>query len=314
MSPSNDATPKTLILTGAAGLVGQNLTRHLRRRKDLRIIAIDKHKENNVLLSRMNPGVHVITADLAEPGPWQDHFTDAAAVVQLHMQAKGSSREVFERNNVMATRRVLEQMTLKGVPHLVHLSSAAVHSKATDHYSTTKAEQEALVRAGTIPHCILRPTLLYGPMDPKHLGWLSRFMRKTPVFPIPGMGRFVRQPIYVRDLCKVIEVCIDRRIHDEIYDLVGVESILYIDLIREIRRAVNARTLIAPLPVSLFGAMLDMYGWVSSKPAFTRDQLEALAVGDIFQGVDMEETFGVKATPFCVGVRESFGKGNDPIR
>ena len=36
---------------------------------------------------------------------------------------------------------------------------------------------------------ILRPTLMFGWFDRKHLGWLARFMQKAPVFPIHVPGK-----------------------------------------------------------------------------------------------------------------------------
>jgi len=39
---------------------------------------------------------------------------------------------------------------------------------------------------------VLRPTLMFGWFDRKHVGWLKRFMERMPVFPIPGDGRMWR--------------------------------------------------------------------------------------------------------------------------
>ena len=39
---------------------------------------------------------------------------------------------------------------------------------------------------------ILRPTLMFGWFDRKHLGWLSNLMVSFPLFPIPGKGQFIR--------------------------------------------------------------------------------------------------------------------------
>ena len=73
------------------------------------------------------------------------------------------------------------------MPNLIHISSSVVNSKANDFYSKSKREQEELVINSGIPCHILRPTLMFGWFDRKHLGWLSRFMSKVPIFPIPGM-------------------------------------------------------------------------------------------------------------------------------
>jgi len=86
----------------------------------------------------------------------------------------------------------------------VHASSSVVHSAADDHYVRSKTEQEAMVRGAGVRHCVLRPTLMFGWFDPKHLGWLSRFMERVPFFPVPGHGRYMRQPLYNRDFCRAI--------------------------------------------------------------------------------------------------------------
>ena len=42
------------------------------------------------------------------------------------------------------------------------------------------------------------------------------------------------------------------------------------------------------------------------RPPFTADQLEALAAGDDFRGVETEAAFGFRQTPFEAAIRESY--------
>lgn len=295
-----------IVLTGAAGLVGQNLIVELEAQGYTRLVAIDKHEHNLGILQRLHPGVTVVHADLAEPGEWAAEFDQAACVIQLHAQITGKYAEVFERNNIVATRHVLDACKRHRVPYLVHVSSSVVNSKATDDYTRTKVAQEALVVASGLPHCILRPTLMFGWFDPKHLGWLSRFMARTPVFPIPGDGRFMRQPLYERDFCRCLVRCVETQPGGEVYDIVGDTRIDYVDIIRTIKRAKRLRTWIVHLPMGLFAALLRIYAVFSRKPPFTADQLRALAAGDDFTGVDTEAVFGVRQTPFEAAIVESY--------
>ncbi|MBE7942892.1 NAD(P)-dependent oxidoreductase, partial [Ramlibacter aquaticus] len=82
----------------------------------------------------------------------------------------------------------------------------------------TKKTQEEHFLASGVAGCVLRPTLMYGWFDPKHFGWLARFMEKVPVFPIPGHGRYMRQPLYNRDFCRAIEWCLRHQPKGAIYD------------------------------------------------------------------------------------------------
>ncbi|OLH92274.1 NAD-dependent epimerase/dehydratase family protein [Xanthomonas oryzae] len=295
-----------IVLTGAAGLVGQNLIVEMKQQGYTQLVAIDKHAHNLDILRKMHPDVTTILADLAEPGAWSEAFAGARLVVQLHAQITGKCRTLFDRNNLQATGHVLKACMDHQVAYMVHISSSVVNSVATDDYTETKKLQEALVRHSGIPHCVLRPTLMFGWFDPKHLGWLSRFMARTPVFPIPGDGKFMRQPLYERDFCRCIVQCIAREPAGDIYDIVGATRVDYVDIIRTIKRAKQLRTVIVHIPIGFFAFLLRVYSLFSSKPPFTADQLKALSAGDDFKGIDTQAIFGVTQTPFEEAIRESY--------
>jgi nucleoside-diphosphate-sugar epimerase len=295
-----------VVITGAAGLVGQNLTLLMREAGYGQIVAIDKQAVNLRLLAALNPGVRAVHADVSEPGGWQREFADAGGAVVLHAQITGKTSVPFVRNNVDASLLVYQAIADAGIPFTVQVSSSVVNSAADDDYTNTKKEQERIFLASGLPGCVLRPTLMYGWFDPKHLGWLARFMEKAPVFPIPGHGRYMRQPLYNRDFCRAILWCLEHRPVGSIYDLVGNERIDYIDIIREIRRVKRLRTPIVKLPYGLFDALLRAYALVSDRPPFTSSQLKALIAGDDFSGVDIKSTFGFEPTPVRRGLEETF--------
>ncbi|WP_182068331.1 NAD-dependent epimerase/dehydratase family protein [Stenotrophomonas pavanii] len=302
MADKNDK----IVLTGAAGLVGQNLIVEMKQQGYTRLVAIDKHAHNLEILRGLHPDVETILADLAEPGDWAHAFEGARLVVQLHAQITGKTTDLFVRNNLTATGHVLAACKAAGVPYMVHISSSVVNSIAKDDYTNTKREQEEMVVASGQRHCVLRPTLMFGWFDPKHLGWLSRFMARTPVFPIPGDGRFMRQPLYERDFCRCIAKCIQTEPDGEVFDVVGDTRVDYVDIIRTIKRVKKLHTVIVHIPIGFFAFLLKVYSLFSSKPPFTADQLKALSAGDDFKGVDTEAVFGVKQTPFEDAIRESY--------
>jgi len=295
-----------IIVTGAAGLVGQNLVLMLQELGYKDIVAIDKHAGNLEVLRTLVPDARTVVADLAEPGDWERLFDADAVVVVLHAQITGKRPDAFERNNIAATERLLAAVRAGGARFLVHVSSSVVNSVADDDYTRTKRGQEALIRASGIPCCVLRPTLMFGWFDPKHLGWLARFMEKTPVFPIPGHGRYMRQPLYIRDFCRALAWAIEHRPAGAVYDVVGAQRIDYVDMIRLIKKVKGLRTWIVPIPFALFRGLLKVYALFSRQPPFTADQLEALAAGDDFQGVETEAAFGFRQTPFEAAIRESY--------
>lgn len=135
-------------------------------------------------------------------------------------------------------------------------------------------------------------------------------MNKVPVFPIPGHGRYIRQPLYVGDFCNIIISCIEKRIRDGIYNISGHESIDYIDIIREIKRVTKARAVILKIPYSLFYSMLWIWALFDRNPPFTTQQLAALVAKDEFEVIDWPSIFGVPYTPFAHAIDETFNDSN----
>lgn len=298
-----------IILPGGAGLVGQNLVARLKARGYNNLVILDKRQSNLDVLHSVHPDVTAIHADLAEPGDWSQHFEGADVVVMLQAQIGAPTLEPFIRNNITSTRHVLDAIKRYAIPYTVHISSSVVNSVAKDFYTDTKREQEEIVLASGIECSVLRPTLMFGWFDRKHLGWLSRFMQRVPVFPIPGSGKYMRQPLYVGDFCNVIISCIESRIKGKPYNISGLERVDYIDIIRQIKRATNAKCAIVRIPYGLFYVLLKIYALFDRNPPFTADQLKALTAGDEFEVIDWEGIFGIRATPFAKAMDETF---NDP--
>jgi nucleoside-diphosphate-sugar epimerase len=297
---------RKIVLPGGAGLVGQNLVARLRARGFSNIVVLDKHRANLAVLKRTQPSIVAEYADLAEAGDWEQHFKGAAVVVILQAQIGGLYFEEFQRNNIDSTRNVMAALHSHQVPYFVHISSSVVNSVANDFYTTTKRAQEEIVVTSATPHVVLRPTLMFGWFDRKHLGWLSRFMRKVPVFPIPGNGRYLRQPLYVGDLCEIIVNCCDDTKIEGAFNISGLEKIDYIDMIREIRTAARSRTTLVRIPYRLFHFLLWCWALIDKKPPFTTQQLAALVAEDEFEVIDWPDIFGVTPTPFVKAIDETF--------
>lgn len=299
-----------IIIPGAAGLVGQNLIILLKQKGYQNIVAIDKHPQNVATLRSLHPDITVIENDLALDTDWQDAVTTGSVIVMLQAQIGAKDSIPFYRNNIDSTKRVLEIAKQRQIEYLVHISSSVVESVAEDDYTNTKKEQESLVAHSDLPHCILRPTLMFGWFDRKHLGWLSRFMQKIPIFPIPGSGKYMRQPLYALDFCKIIVACLEMQPNKKVYNITGKERIDYIDIIRAIKKAVGAKTWIVRIPYSVFWVLLAIYALFDKDPPFTTSQLKALTAGDEFELIPWWDMFSVEATPLQTALHETF---NHPV-
>ncbi|UYO53113.1 NAD-dependent epimerase/dehydratase family protein [Rhodopseudomonas palustris] len=296
---------RKIVITGAAGLVGQNLVARLKSRTDLQLIGIDKHTANVELFRQVHPEVRIIEADLAGSDAWSNAFAGADTVVINQAQIGGLVEAEFVANNIEATRNILASINGHNVPYFVGISSSVVNSMADDFYTQTKSAQEKLFDASPVPHVVLRPSLMFGWFDRKHLGWLRRFMDRAPLFPIPGHGRYLRQPLYVGDFVSIIIAAIEQR-KTGTFDISGLEQIDYGDLIRLIHDIVKPRARIVNIPYAAFWCLLWLYARFDTNPPFTTRQLEALVIPETFPVIDWPGEFGVHATPLRQALSQTY--------
>ena len=288
-----------VFLPGGAGLVGLNLIqRILEAHSDWEILVVDKKLEAIKIGKRLFPKVKFLCENLTFKGnqTWYTEILNYDCCVLLQAEIGNLDTKQFELNNVLSTRVILNEIKKSKINRIVHISSSVVNSFSKDIYTETKIKQEKLVLKEFPKAIVLRPTLMFGWFDRKHLGWLYRFMRIIPIFPIPGFGRFKRQPLFVGDFCKIILSSIEDKSISGIFNISGLEKIDYIDLMSLLKTLSKSKTIFINLPIPLFALFLKIWSFISAKPAFTTSQLQALTAGDEFEVIDWPKIFSVKNT------------------
>ncbi len=295
-----------IILPGGVGLVGLNLIPRLIDEGYNEIIVLDKHKDNILIAKQLFPNITIKEADVSKSGDWTKFISSNSTVVMLQAQIGGKIYDDFKKNNIEATQNIINIIKQKKNIHLVHISSSVVTSVANDFYTNSKKLQEEIIKNSGISCAILRPTLMYGWFDRKHLGWLSRFMRRFPIFPIPGNGKFVRQPLYAGDFCNIIISCIKNKGLSGTYNITGYEKIFYIDIIKMIKKEIASKAIVLKIPFSFFYFLIWLWSLFDNDPPFTTQQLVALSADEEFEVIDWPRIFSISYTPLNEAFKETF--------
>ena len=160
-----DGGTRVILVTGASGFVGTRLCEHLRLGLDRPVRAVVHRPERAARLARLDVE---LTRELDASG--------CDAVVHLAYATEGSARE-RRRGTADLAQRAVEAA---GTRRLVHVSTAAVWGfdatgvldesvpprRAGHPYVDGKIDAEALVRATSSNHVVLRPTNVWGPWGP----------------------------------------------------------------------------------------------------------------------------------------------------
>ncbi len=165
-----------------------------------------------------------------------------------------------------------------GVRRVVHVSITNPSLDSPLEYFRGKAQLErALIDSG-LSHAILRPAVLFGYEDilVNNIAWS---LRRFPVVPIFGDGRYRLCPIYVDDLAK-LAVEQGSPSENRIIDAIGPETFTYRELVATVGRLIGKRRLLVRVPVSLGYLGCTMLGKLLGDVILTRAELKGL-MGDL---------------------------------
>jgi NADH dehydrogenase len=168
---------------------------------------------------------------------------------------------------------LLDAARRAGVRRVVHVSIANPDDSELPYYRG-KARVEEIVCSSGLSHAIVRPTLLFGRGDVliNNIAW---FLRRLPVFGVPGDGRYRLQPVYVEDFAELI-VNAGAGDEDVTIDAAGPDVFTFETLVRTLIEALGTRTRMLHVPPSLALAAARAASAVVGETVLTRAELDGL--------------------------------------
>ncbi|MEK7580992.1 MAG: NAD(P)-dependent oxidoreductase [Patescibacteria group bacterium] len=289
---------KKILVTGAGGFVGTHLIAFLAKKNYQLTALVMTNREKK----RLKGTRSVLVADLSKKGTWQKNLTGYDLVIHLAAQISAKTPDLFIKNNVVATQNLIDALKKSKVPEIIHFSSAAVTSIRLDDYARTKKTQEETVRKSKLKYTVLRPSMIYGPGDTKNVGWLIKIVKSLPIIPLPGGGGFGRQPVFVEDICRIVEKTIKTGSKNKIYEIHGKEYVSMKRMINVIVKKLKAKRILINVPIALLLLAVKANEFLLPNPKFTTDQIMSLISGEKFKGDKWWITFDIIPTKFETGV------------
>jgi nucleoside-diphosphate-sugar epimerase len=145
--------------------------------------------------------------------------------------------------------KFLDELVASGTRRAIFVGSTGIYTKLLSPDADTKRDAEAAIQASEIDWTIVRPTMIYGTPRDRNMVKLLRWLQKAPVFPAPGGGKTLQQPIHVDDVCAAILACLDRpETIGRVYDLAGPRALTLSEVITTAGRALGRRAVAIPIP------------------------------------------------------------------
>lgn len=262
-------------VTGAFGYSGKYITRRLLA-ADHEVLALTNSTQ------RANPFGSRVSArpfNFDRPDLLAESLHGVEALINTYWVR--FDHALFTHAQAVANTRVLFEAARKaGVRRIVHVSITNPDLQSDLPYFKGKAELELALQCSGMPHCILRPTVLFGQEDVliNNIAW---GLRRFPVFGVFGSGHYQLQPIYVDDLAE-IAVREVTATNTHILEAVGPETFTYRGLVEMIASKLGIKRRIVPLPPQVGYWACRLTGVLVEDVVITREEIRGLMENRLF--------------------------------
>jgi NADH dehydrogenase len=255
-------------VTGAFGFTGRYIAQRL----------INASKRVRALIGRNRPNpfgdrIEVARLQFDDFQALVDSLKGVDVLYNTYWVRFNYGETTFERA-VQNSQMLIRAAEEAGVRRLVHISITNPSEDSPLPYFRGKALVERAIRNSSLSYGIIRPTVLFGEGDIL-LNNIAYFLRRFPIFIVPGKGDYRLQPVYVDDVA-ALAVEAGERMDNFALDAVGPEVFTFAELVRLIKDAVGSKAKIVHAPPSLTMLCIGVLNYFVNDIVLTREELEGL--------------------------------------
>jgi NADH dehydrogenase len=265
---------------GGAGFVGRYTVRALSRAGwRIRVATRRPHLSPELRVMGDVGQIELMQANVRVPSSVERALEGATACVNLVGALYQRGPQSFDALHVAAPKTIAEAAARPGVARLVQVSAIGADAASPSKYARTKAEGEAAVAAAFAGATVIRPSIVFGPVD----DFFNRFAGMAAmalVLPLIGGGATRFQPVYAGDVGAAIAAALaDAGAAGRTYELGGPGVYSFRQLMQIMLKETCRRRALLPIPfgvAKIIGVAGDVMSGVGVAPLLTSDQVELL--------------------------------------
>jgi NADH dehydrogenase len=259
----------TVVITGAFSYTGKYVTRLLLDRGRT-VRTLTYHPERR---DEFGGVVQAFAYDFEHPERLTETLRGASALINTYWVRFPRGESTFQAA-VRNTHTLVRAAKDAGVGRIIHVSIARPSLGSPLGYYRGKAELEEFVHGSGLAYTIVRPTVIFGREDIliNNIAW---FVRRFPVFGIPGDGKYRIRPIYVEDMAQLIAGAVDQP-GNAVLNAVGPETFTFEELVSLVARQVGRSIHLVHLPPALAYVATRITGWFVGDVVLTWEEYKGL--------------------------------------
>lgn len=256
--------------------MGKDIVLELSKNHELFILI--RHDNKKGILTNL-PNVNFITGTLED----LEKVTEKIAICDVIIHSAGTAKP---NRSMEVNYRLTEKLVglCEREQKFVYISSFNASFGSGGNYTVSKQMAEKAVAESGMDYLIFRPTLLYNEKGEVYILKLIKQIIKLPFAPQIGNGEYFLQPLFTKDLAKIISMSLDN-INNRIISVAGKDTITIKELIRLTLQNTKAKPVL-PIPISLlifFGKFVGL----------NRDKIKELRETKTMDISGIEKEFGV---------------------
>lgn len=287
-------------MTGATGFVGSNLVKELVR-EGFEVRCIVRRKSKVDFLQDL--GVNLIYGDVTDKESLLKAVEGAEKCISLVGILIEKGEAAFKSIHVDGVQNLVHACKEKGIKDFIHVSALGTRKDAKSRYHQTKWEAEELIRNSSLNYIIFRPSVIFGRED-KFTNLFANLIKLLPVVNIPGAGKNLMQPVFIKDLVKAIVMAVkDYKFSSGSYEVGGPEKLTFNEIIDTICKVLGKRRFKIHMPIVFLKPGALLMETFLPHPPITRDQLIMLEEDNVTKKNALKEVFNIEPTKFKDGIR-----------
>jgi uncharacterized protein YbjT (DUF2867 family) len=290
-----------ILVSGGTGFVGRAVVREF---LDAGHEIVILQRPGSKRAAQSGVRVQVLPINLEHPIMTGEISADAIVNLSGIIREFPSQGISFYKSHFLVNKHLIDLAVSKGIKRYLMMSALGVYSNHKTAYQETKYQAEQYLHDSGLSWTIFRPSLIFGP-DGEFTQMLINMIRRLPLVPVVGNGKYLLQPVWIGDVVKgFLKALGDSQSFGMTYEFGGPDIFTY-DQILDILGESIGRKRVRKLhfPAAILRPMASILGRFRFFP-LTSDQITMLLDGNYTEDKTFFETFRISAKSFRDGLSE----------
>lgn len=235
-----------ILVTGGTGFIGNRLVNKLIQSGESVRILIRPNRRTPRLPKKI--ALNIAVGNLDDERGMRSALRDVTTVIHLATAEQQNSDSALDQVDVQGTICLMDAAKDAGVRQILFLGRIGADKSSSFPVLRAKALAEDTIRKRGIPYCVLRLTDIFGIGD-HFTTEIAAGLRRAPIlYPLPGEGQTLLQPLWIEDLISVMLLIQEKkRYQNEIFEIGGNEFYPFKDVVLKIGELIQKKNLLIPI-------------------------------------------------------------------